>query len=833
MTEDQRIQPLSIEEEMKGSYLTYAMSVIIQRALPDVRDGLKPSQRRILVAMNDLNLGPRSKHRKCAKIAGDTSGNYHPHGESVIYPTLVRMAQDFNMREPLVDPQGNFGSIDGDPPAAMRYTEARMTAATPEMLEDLDKDTVDFARNYDDTRDEPTVLPAKFPNLLVNGGSGIAVGMATSFAPHNLREVGEALLAVLDNPDITLNELMEKIPGPDFPTGGVICGKSGILAAYTKGKGILTLRAKVTTEEKKKKTQLVVTEIPYQVSKSKLASDIANGVKEGRLTGISDVRDESDSRTGIRLVIELKRGENDEVILNQLFKHTPLQTSFSIQQIALVNGRPRTLSLRELLLSYRDHRTVVIRRRARYLLEKAEYKAHILEGYLIALDNIDRIIELIRNSHTVDDARSSLMGEFGLTRIQSDAILQMRLQRLTGLERLKIEEDLAKTREEIEYHRQVLTDDGLVTEIIREDIHDILKKFPSKRRSRIEDAVEDIDIGDLISEEQVVVTLTHQGYVKRTPLSTYRSQGRGGSGISGGKARDGDFIKNLYVASTHDQILFFSNFGKVYWLKVYEIPDMARTSLGRAIVNLLPLQKGEEVLTTIQVKEFDERMLVFSTRNGIVKKTALKAYSRPLKTGIIAIRIEEGDSLIGVSLTRGDDEIILSSARGMAIRFAEGDVREMGRASRGVRGIDLQDGDQVVGMTVVREGGSLLTICQNGYGKRTSFSEYRTQRRGGKGLIDIRTPDRNGPVVTALALEEDPDVMMMTQGGMLVRISVEGVREIGRNTMGIRLIRVRDGDRLVGAELVEASDEEEPAEAVADAESSEAESGAEPPPSEE
>jgi DNA gyrase subunit A len=831
MTEDQRIQPLSIEEEMKGSYLTYAMSVIIQRALPDVRDGLKPSQRRILVAMNDLNLGPRSKHRKCAKIAGDTSGNYHPHGESVIYPTLVRMAQDFNMREPLVDPQGNFGSIDGDPPAAMRYTEARMTAATPEMLEDLDKDTVDFARNYDDTRDEPTVLPAKFPNLLVNGGSGIAVGMATSFAPHNLREVGEALLAVLDNPDITLNELMEKIPGPDFPTGGVICGKSGILAAYTKGKGILTLRAKVTTEEKKKKTQLVVTEIPYQVSKSKLASDIANGVKEGRLTGISDVRDESDSRTGIRLVIELKRGENDEVILNQLFKHTPLQTSFSIQQIALVNGRPRTLSLRELLLSYRDHRTVVIRRRARYLLEKAEYKAHILEGYLIALDNIDRIIELIRNSHTVDDARSSLMGEFGLTRIQSDAILQMRLQRLTGLERLKIEEDLAKTREEIEYHRQVLTDDGLVTEIIREDIHDLLKKFPSKRRSRIEDAVEDIDIGDLISEEQVVVTLTHQGYVKRTPLSTYRSQGRGGSGISGGKARDGDFIKNLYVASTHDQILFFSNFGKVYWLKVYEIPDMARTSLGRAIVNLLPLQKGEEVLTTIQVKEFDERMLVFSTRNGIVKKTALKAYSRPLKTGIIAIRIEEGDSLIGVSLTRGDDEIILSSARGMAIRFAEGDVREMGRASRGVRGIDLQDGDQVVGMTVVREGGSLLTICQNGYGKRTSFSEYRTQRRGGKGLIDIRTPDRNGPVVTALALEEDPDVMMMTQGGMLVRISVEGVREIGRNTMGIRLIRVRDGDRLVGAELVEASDEEEPAEAVA--ESSEAESGAEPPPSEE
>ena len=828
MTEDSRIQPLSIEEEMKGSYLTYAMSVIIQRALPDVRDGLKPSQRRILVAMNDLNLGPRSKHRKCAKIAGDTSGNYHPHGESVIYPTLVRMAQDFNMREPLVHPQGNFGSIDGDPPAAMRYTEARMTSATTEMLDDIDKNTVDFVRNYDDTRDEPTVLPSRFPNLLVNGGSGIAVGMATSFAPHNLREVCEGILAILDDPDTPLPELMEKIPGPDFPTGGVICGRKGILGAYTKGRGIVTLRAKVHTEEHKSKTHIIVTEIPYQVSKAKLASDIANGVKEGRLSGISDVRDESDSRTGIRLVVELKRGENDQVILNQLYKHTPMQTSFSCQQIALVDGRPRTLNLRELLIAYKDHRIVVIRRRSRYLLEKAEYKAHILEGYLIALDNIDRIIELIRSSHTVDDARASLMTEFGLTRIQSDAILQMRLQRLTGLERLKIEEDLAKTKEEIDYHREVLTNEKLVLELIREDVHDLMGKFPSKRRTEIIDAVEDIDIGDLIAEEQVVVTLSHHGYVKRTPLSTYRSQGRGGSGISGGKARDGDFIKSLYIAGTHDTLLFFTDRGKVYWLKVYEIPDMGRTSLGRAIVNLIPLEKDEQVLTTMQVTEFDERMLIFATKNGIVKKTALSAYSRPKKTGIIAIKIEDGDTLIGVALTRGDDDVILSSANGMAIRFPESDARAMGRNSRGVRGIALEEGDHVVGMVVVREEGSLLTICQHGYGKRTRFEEYRPQKRGGKGLRDIRTTDRNGPVVTALTLVDDPDVMLMTQGGMLVRIGMTEVRDIGRNTQGVRLIRVKDGDQVVGAELVEDSDEGEAEAPVETGAEGTPEAGAEP-----
>ncbi|MFQ5655343.1 MAG: DNA gyrase subunit A, partial [Planctomycetota bacterium] len=724
MENDPRIETLSIEEEMKGSYLTYAMSVIIQRAIPDVRDGLKPSQRRILVAMNDLNLGPRSKQRKCAKIAGDTSGNYHPHGESVIYPTLVRMAQPFNTRYPLIDGQGNFGSVDGDPPAAMRYTEARMTASTVEMLEDIDKNTVDFTRNYDETRDEPTVLPSRFPNLLVNGGSGIAVGMATNFAPHNLREVCVAILAILDDPQCPFHALMENVPGPDFPTGGIICGRRGIVSAYKTGRGVITLRARVHTETSRGgKTLIAVTEIPYQVSKAKLATDIANGVKEGRLTGIADVRDESD-RKGIRLVIELKRGENKDVVLNQLFKHTPMQTSFGIQSIALVNGRPRTLSLRQMLLAYRDHRTEVIRRRARFLLEKAEHKAHVLRGYLIALDNIDRVIELIRASHTTEDARAALMGEFALSRIQADAILQMRLQRLTGLERQKIEEDLEKTVEEIEYHRSVVTDDNLLMEIIREDIHEIMEKFGDDRRTEIADAVEEIDIVDLIPQEQVVVTISRHGYIKRTPLSVYRSQGRGGKGITGGSTREGDFIKDLYVAGTHDTILLFTNRGKVYWLKVYEIPDLGRTSKGRAIVNLIPLGRTERVLASIEVREFDERMVVFATRKGIVKKTALSAYSRPKRTGIIAINIDDEDELIGVTLSRGDEDLILSTARGMAIRFSEEDVRPMGRNSRGVKGITLEGEDKIVGMAVVNAGGSLLTVCEKGFGKRTRFTEY-------------------------------------------------------------------------------------------------------------
>jgi len=807
MSEEQRILPLTLEEEMKGSYLTYAMSVIIQRALPDVRDGLKPSQRRILVAMNDLNLGPRSKHRKCAKVAGDTSGNYHPHGESVIYPTLVRMAQPFNMRQTMVDGQGNFGSIDGDPPAAMRYTEARMTEASMEMLADIDKETVDFTRNYDDTRDEPTVLPGKFPNLLVNGGSGIAVGMSTNFAPHNLQEVCSALLMILDNPDTNLAELMQVIEGPDFPTGGVVCGRRGILDAYSKGRGLLTLRARTHFEEMtRQKEVIVITEIPYQVSKAKLASDIAGLVKDGRVTGVSDIRDESD-RTGIRLVVELKRDENAQVILNQLFKHTQLQTTFGIQQIALVDGRPRTLPLLDLLHAYRDHRGVVIRRRSRHLLAKAERKAHILDGLIIATDNIDRIIELIRSKHSEDDARESMMTEFGLTRIQSEAILRMQLRRLTGLEREKLQVDRGETREEIAYHRTVLTDASVVTEIIREDIHELRDRFKDARRTTFEEDAEDINYADLITEEDVVVTLTHQGYIKRTPLTNYRSQGRGGKGVSGGSVREDDFVKNLFVAGTHDTLLLFSDRGKVYWLKVYELSDMSRTAKGKPVVHLLQLEKEEKILRMIRVAEFDDRQLLFATRLGKVKKTPLVAYSRPKKTGIKAIKINEDDELIGVAITSGDDEVVLSSASGMSIRFSEQDVRPMGRDAAGVNGISLGSRDQVVSMTVVDESGSLLTVCEHGYGKRTQFSEYRIQKRGGKGLIDIRTTKRNGSVVSAKALSGDCDAMLMTSGGMLVRISLAGVRPIGRNTQGVRLINVKKNDRVIGMELVESVSE--------------------------
>ena len=802
MSEESQIGTLSIEEEMKGSYLSYAMSVIIQRALPDVRDGLKPSQRRILVAMNDLNLGPRSKHRKCAKIAGDTSGNYHPHGESVIYPTLVRMAQPFNMRATLVDGQGNFGSIDADPPAAMRYTEARMTAATVEMLDDIDKQTVDFVPNYDETRSEPTVLPGKFPNLLVNGGSGIAVGMATTFAPHNLGEVCDGILAALDNPEITVSELMEYIPGPDFPTGGVICGRSGIQKAYHHGRGVMVLRAKVHTEQTKTgKEMLIVTEMPYQVSKAKLAKDIADGVKEGRLSGISDVRDESD-RKGIRLIVEVKKGDSSDAVLMQLFKHTSLQTSFGVQAIALHKGRPRTFDLRGLILAYRDHRIEVIRRRSLFLLEKAERKAHILRGLLIALDNIDRIIALIRASQTTEEAKSGLMSEFSLTGLQADSILQMRLQRLTGLERQKIEEDLNKTVEEIDYHREVLSSEAKVTALIRDDVEEMRGKYSDTRRSEITDSVDDIDYEDTITDEEVVVTMSHAGYIKRVPLDTYRSQGRGGKGVTSGSTKDEDFISKVYVASLLDYLLTFSSHGKVYWLKVYQIPEMGRTAKGRNLVNLLPLEEGERIMQVIPVREFDERMVFFATRCGMVKKTALEAFSRPKKSGIIAVKIEEDDALIGVTLSTKDDDIVLATKTGMAIRFSEENARQMGRVSRGVKGISLSGDDEVVAMAVAQESATLLTICEHGYGKRTLFSEYRTQNRGGKGLIDIRTTERNGHVVTALSVSDDDDVMMMTLRGMLVRISLESVRPIGRNTQGVRLISVKSEDRVSGAEKI-------------------------------
>ncbi len=785
---------------MKGSYLTYAMSVIISRALPDVRDGLKPSQRRILVAMNDLNLSPGGGYRKCAKIAGDTSGNYHPHGEGVIYPTLVRLAQQWNIRYPLVDGQGNFGSVDGDNPAAMRYTEARLAGHAVELLEDLDKNTVDFVPNYDETRTEPTVLPGKLPNLLVNGGSGIAVGMATNFAPHNLTEVCRAIKLVLDNPDCTLSDLMEIIPGPDFPTKGIICGRRGIISAYKTGRGIITIRARVEHEEQAGRNLLVVTEIPYQVQKAKLAMDIAKGVREGRFTGISDIRDETD-RQGTRLVIELKRGESEDIVLNQLYKHTALQTSFGVQNVALVRGRPETLSLKQIIIAYRDHRVEVIRRRSLYLLEKAEYRAHILRGYLIALDAIDEVIRIIRGSQNPTEAREQLVETFGLTRVQAESILRMQLQRLTALERVKLEEELADVLKDIDYHREVISNYEKVISMVRDDLDAIESKYGDARRTEIIEFEEEIEYEDLIVDEPVIVTLSHLGYIKRTALSTYRSQGRGGTGITAGTVREGDFIKSLFTADTHDSLLFFTSFGKVYWKKVYEIPDLPRTSKGRAIINLLPLAAEERVLSSIPVREFDDRMVVFATKQGIIKKTALAAYSRPKRNGIIAINIDEDDALIGAALTSGSDDIVLSSRDGMSIRFNESDVREMGRVSRGVKGIALEGDDQVIGMVVVHPDGSLLTVCEKGYGKRTLFSEYRPQRRGGKGLKDIRTTERNGKVVASISTLEEDHVMLLTSGGMLVRIKAADIRPIGRNTQGVRLIRLKEGDRVIGAEV--------------------------------
>lgn len=709
------------------------------------------------------------------------------------------------MRLPLLDGQGNYGSMDGDPPAAMRYTEVRMAASAHALLTDLDKGTVDFQANYDESSFEPTVMPAEYPNLLVNGASGIAVGMATNIPPHNLGEVVDACLAYVDDPNIDIPGLMQFIEGPDFPTGGLILGRSGIRQAYHTGRGSVIVRARATIEEiRKDRDAIVVTEIPYQVSKAKLAGDIAGLVKDGRVTGISDIRDESD-RTGIRLVVELKKDENAQVILNQLFKHTQLQTTFGIQQIALVNGRPRTLTLVQLLHAYRDHRGVVIRRRSRHLLAKAERKAHILDGLIIATDNIDRIIELIRSKHSEDEARDAMMAEFGLTRIQSDAILRMQLRRLTGLEREKLQGDLAETREEINYHRTVLTDDSVVRELIREDIHDLRERFKDTRRTRFEEDAEEINYADLITEEDVVVTLTHQGYVKRTPLTSYRSQGRGGRGVSGGSVREDDFVKNLFVAGTHDTLLLFSDRGKVYWLKVYQLSDMTRTAKGKPVVHLLQLENDEKILRMIRVAEFDDRQLLFATRLGKVKKTPLVAYSRPKKTGIKAIKINDEDQLIGVAITSGEDEVVLSTASGMSIRFTEKDARPMGRDAAGVNGISLGKDDQVVSMTVVEDDGALLTVCEHGFGKKTLFSEYRMQKRGGKGLIDIRTTKRNGAVVSAKALSGDCDAMLMTSSGMLVRISLADVRPIGRNTQGVRLIKVKKDDRVIGMELVESA----------------------------
>ncbi len=798
----ENIKELFIEEEMKDSYLSYAMSVIMSRALPDVRDGLKPSQRRILVAMNDLSLGPRSKSRKCAKIAGDTTGNYHPHGEQVVYPTLVRMAQDFNYRYPLVKGQGNFGSIDGDPPAAMRYTEARMTEVAMTIMEDLERETVDYVPNYDDTRTEPKVLPSKFPNLLCNGCSGIAVGMATSIPPHNVNEICDGITLVIDNPDVTIDDLMQVIKGPDFPTGASICGTEGIKEGYRTGRGTITVRARAHVETSKSgKKSIVVTEIPYQLNRDNILERIAELVRGEQLKGISDIRNESD-REGSRLVIDLKKGEDEEVVLNQLYKHTKLQDSFSIIMIALVNNRPETLNLKQMLVYYIEHRKVIILRRTKYLLERAQARAHILEGLKIALQHIDKIIKLIRNSDSVEIARQGLISQFSLSEIQANAILDMKLQRLTGLEQGKIEEEYKKICAEIKEYQAILASDKLVLNIIKKDIVEIKERFGDKRRTEIVAATTEFNIEDLIAEENVAVIITHEGYIKRLPLTAYRKQHRGGKGVTGADMKEGDFIEHLFVASTHDYILFFTDQGRVYWLKVYDIPQMGRTSKGRALINLLEFKEGENVSSLIPARDFDERQLVMATSHGIIKKTVLSAYGNPKKGGIIAINLDEGDKLIGVKLTNGKQDIILGTEQGKAMRFSEENVRTMGRVTHGVKGIKLKENDKVRDMVIVDENSSLLTVCENGFGKRTDFSEYPAHHRGGQGVINIKTTERNGKVVALLDVRDTDELIMITAKGMVIRTPINTIRAIGRNTQGVKLFDVEEGDKLVSVARV-------------------------------
>ncbi len=832
--EGEQVEDLAIESEMRESYLTYAMSTIMDRALPDVRDGLKPSQRRVLVAMNDLNLGPRTKHIKCAKIAGDTSGNYHPHGEGVVYPTLVRLGQHWNLRYPLVDPQGNFGSIDGDPPAAMRYTEARMTAPAKEMLEDMNLETVDMQPNYDGRLSEPTVLPGKFPNLLVNGSQGIAVGMATSIPPHNLGEVCDGLLHLLDHPDATVTDLMKFVKGPDFPTGGLICGREGIVQGYTTGRGRLQVRARMHTEQiRGGKQQIVVTEIPYQVLKSTIVMKAAEVVKAGKIPDIMAIEDHSD-RTGMRIVFDLRKGAEPEVVVNQLYQYTPLQSTFSIINISLVNRTPQTLSLKQTMEGFLRHRKDVIRRRTMYLLRRARQRAHVLEGLILAVADIDRIIEMIKTSPDVPTARLKLMGiklrltesatvhqllpekfvakatseDQQLTGVQADAILGMQLQRLTGLEIEKLSRSYSKEVEEIEGHEAILTHHHLLLDVIREDLHEMRNRYADDRRTEIVGEAGDFNIEDLIAEENVVVTLSHEGYIKRMPLTAYRKQGRGGKGIIGADAKEGDFVEQLFIASTHDYLLVFLDNGRMHWLKVYDIPSMARQSKGRAIVNLLQIGADEKICTVIPVREFDDRFLVTATRKGQIKKTDLKAYSNTRKGGILATGLGDDDEVIGVAISRGNDEIVLGTANGQAIRFKETDVRNMGRTAAGVRGINLRDHDEVIDMIIVDPMASLLTLCENGHGKRTGFDEYRLQSRGGYGIINIKATERNGKVVGMKTVRDADELMLITQKGMIVRTGVSGIREIGRATQGVRIIALKSDDKLMSIARVVTDDDD-------------------------
>ncbi len=798
-TRNEKIVPIAIESEMKTSFMDYSMSVIVSRALPDVRDGLKPVHRRILYTMHELGLVHSRGFRKSAAVVGDTMGKYHPHGDSAIYDTLVRLAQPWSMRYPLVEGQGNFGSIDGDSPAAMRYTETRMEAITAQMLSDIEKETVNMVANYDGRLKEPTVLPSAIPNLLVNGSYGIAVGMATSCPPHNLTEVCDAIVYLIDHPEATSKDLMKFVKGPDFPGGGIICGRGGIAKAYRTGNGRVTVRARVNVETNKKtgKESLIVTELPYQVNKARLIESIADLVRGKKIDGISDLRDESD-KDGMRVVIEIRKGDEPQVILNQLFKFTQLQDTASINLLALVNNSPRLLSLREMVYYYAEHRAEIVERRTRYDLDQAEKRAHILEGLLKAIDNIDEVIAIIRGSADAQDAQNALMKRFTFSEAQAGAILAMRLRRLTGLEREELEKEYAELLKEIERLRNILSSEKTIKAEVRREILETKQQYGDKRRTQILDEVSEFSVEDLIADETMVVTVSNAGYIKRLPVSTYRKQRRGGKGITGMETKEEDFVRDLFIASTHQYMLFFSNAGRVYWRKVHELPRAGRTARGRAIVNLLELSGGELITACLPVRDLKEegKNVFMVTKMGTVKKTILKAFSNPRATGIIAIDIDQGDELIDVQITNGDDNILLATAQGKAIRFPEKDVRSMGRTARGVVGIRMEKGDSVIGMSLAADESTVLTVTENGYGKRTKVGEYRLQHRGGQGIINIKTSERNGKVIGMLTVDDDDEIVLVSTDGIVMRCGVKGIRTIGRNTQGVKVMTPRPGAKV-------------------------------------
>ncbi len=808
--ENQRIVPVNIENEMKNSFIDYAMSVIVQRALPDVRDGLKPVHRRILYAMNNLGFTPDKPHRKSATTVGEVLGKYHPHGDASVYDTMVRMAQDFSYRYELIDGHGNFGSIDGDSAAAMRYTESRMSKIAVELLRDIDKETVDYSPNYDESLKEPNVLPSRFPNLLVNGSNGIAVGMATSIPPHNLGEVIDCVIAAIDDPEIGLEEMMKHIKGPDFPTGAIIMGKDGIKKAYSTGRGRVTVRAKAEIEEMSGGRQrIVVSEIPFQVNKASMIERIADLVKEKKIDGISDLRDESD-RNGMRVVIELKRDANSNIVLNQLYKHTQMQDTFSIIMIALVNGQPKVLDLKSIITHYINHQKDVVTRRTQYFLNKAEARAHILEGLRIALDNIDEIISILRSSKNVAEAKERMMSRFNLSELQAEAIAEMKLRSLTGLERTKIDEEYLSLIKDIEYYRMLLSNETKLLMVIKDELLEIKRKFNDKRRTKINAAsLGEFDEEDFIEEHEVAVTITHFGYIKRLPADTYKSQRRGGRGITGLQTREDDFVENLFITSTHNLILFFTNKGKMYKLKTYEIPEAGRQAKGTALVNLLQLSADEKVNAVIHIKDFDGgKYLIFMTKQGTVKKTELKDYNTSRNIGITAINLNENDELICVKLTRGTTELIAATRNGLSIRFPESDVRSMGRNAQGVRGIRLNPGDEVIGMDIVEEDADLAVISEKGYGKRTPVLDYRVQTRGGKGIITSRITNKTGHVVGMKVVKENDEIMLINLSGIIIRMNVDEISKMGRSTQGVKLMKVPENESVVSIAKISCIEEE-------------------------